>query len=52
MSEIHELTVIIESHVSLVVIETSDEKRVSNLFSEAAIKLTKPLYSWSITQGL
>ena len=52
MDEVHELVVTIESHIPLVVIESHDEARIQQLFTHASVRLSKPVFSWSVTAGL
>jgi len=51
-NDIHDLELLLRSRVPLIVIETRDEKRVKQLFTKIAIKLTMPVMAWSATTGL
>jgi SpoVK/Ycf46/Vps4 family AAA+-type ATPase len=51
-NDIHDLELLLRSRVPLIVIETRDEKRVTQLFSKLAIKLSVPVMAWSATTGL
>jgi SpoVK/Ycf46/Vps4 family AAA+-type ATPase len=50
--EINDLKIIIQSSIPLIVIESTEELRVKNLLSELATVLNKPLYGWTVTEGL
>ncbi len=50
--DIHDLELLLRSRVPLIVIETRDENRVTQLFSKLAIKLSLPVMAWSATTGL
>lgn len=52
MPEIRDLTLLMRSQVPLVVVESSEEKRVVDLFTRASKQLHKPLFQWSVTRGL
>ncbi len=50
--EIGDLKLIIQSSIPLIVIESTEEKRIKNLFKELASGLNKPLHGWTITEGI
>lgn len=50
--DVHELEVLIRSRVPLVVIESHDENRVLSLIRSLESRLGKPLFAWSVTEGL
>ena len=50
--DIHELELLLRSRVPLIVIETRDENRVTQLFSKLAVRLSLPVMAWSATTGL
>ena len=52
MSKTHDLELILKSHIPIVVVESHEEVRVLDLLAQLAIKLFKPLYRWTITEGL
>ncbi len=52
MPDIHDLEVLLRSPVPLIVIETREERRVIELFKRVMVLHRKPLYRWSITEGL
>ena len=52
MYELNDLKVLIKSKTPIVVIETHEERRVLQLFTELVKESPKPLFRWSITQGL
>lgn len=47
-----QLSLLIRSGNPLISIETIDEERASGVVAEAAKKLSRPLYEWSMTGGL
>jgi SpoVK/Ycf46/Vps4 family AAA+-type ATPase len=51
-NDIHDLELLLRSRIPLIVIETRDEKRVKQLFTKLAIKLSMPVMAWSATTGL
>ncbi len=51
-SELHDLEVLIRSHVPIIVIETHEERRVIQLLLMLAIKRTTPLFRWTVTEGM
>jgi len=52
MSDLKDLELILRSNTPLVVVETHEERRVVGLFKRLMIQLNKPLFSWSVTEGL
>mgnify|MGYP001055911359 CR=1 FL=1 len=52
MSEGHDLEVLIQSHLPIILIESHEELRMLQLISRIGVKLYKPVYRWSITDGL
>jgi len=52
MPDIHDLDVLLRSSVPLIVIETREEPRVTALFKRARVLNPKPLYRWTVTEGL
>jgi AAA+ superfamily predicted ATPase len=52
MSELHDLTALIRGGTPLIVIETPDEARVIDLFRHVLLNVMRPLYRWSVTEGL
>ncbi|MFY2763962.1 AAA family ATPase [Arenimonas sp. MALMAid1274] len=52
MSELQDLTSLIRANTALIVIETPDEGRVVDLFRHVLMNVWRPLYRWSITEGL
>lgn len=51
-NDIHDLSLVLESRVRLVVIESWDEPRVLELLTGLAIKRGTGLCVWSVTEGL
>src|SRR5690606_38350021 len=52
MSELQDLTALVRANTALIVIETPDEPRVVDLFRHLLMNVWRPLYRWSITEGL
>lgn len=52
MSETHDLALILESRIPLVVVHSADERRVLDLLTRFAISRQLPYYVWTATQGL
>ncbi len=50
--EVSSLHLITQSGIPLITIESTEEKRVTNLLQGLALKMKVPLQGWSITQGL
>lgn len=51
-SDAHELEVLIRSRVPIVVIESHDENRALSLIRSLETRLGRPLFAWSVTEGL
>ncbi len=52
MYELNDLKVLIKSKTPLVVIETHEETRVLQLFTQLVIEFPRHLYKWTVTEGL
>ncbi|MGD8514193.1 MAG: AAA family ATPase [Granulosicoccaceae bacterium] len=52
MNNNHDLELILKSHIPIVVIETHEEKRVLNMLTQLSVSLFKPLFHWTVTEGL
>ena len=52
MSELNDLCALIRANTPLIAIETPDEVRVTDLFRHALMHVWRPLYRWSITEGM
>ena len=52
MSEGHDLELLIRSHLPIILIESHEEPRMLQLISRIGIKQYKPVFQWSITNGL
>ena len=52
MGELQDLTSLVRANTALLVIETPDEARVVDLFRHLLMNVWRPLYRWSITEGL
>ena len=51
-NDIHDLGLVLESRVKLVVIESWDEPRVLETLTSLAIKRGLGIYTWAVTEGL
>ncbi len=52
MPEAHDLGLIIDSHIPLIIIQSHEESRAIDTITRLALKRSLPLYSWTITDGL
>ena len=52
MSDLQDLVALIRADTPLIVVETSDEMRVVELFRQSLTRVWRALYRWSITEGL
>ena len=52
MSEGHDLEILIQSHLPIILIESHEETRMLQLISRIGIKQYKPVHQWTITAGL
>ena len=52
MYELNDLKVLIKSKTPIVVIETHEEARVLELFTQLVIEFPRPLFKWAVTEGL
>ncbi len=52
MNDAHDLNLIFESRIPLVVLETFEEKRALQLLTRVAIKRGCSLHCWSVTEGI
>jgi len=52
MHELEDLRVLVQAHSPLIVIESYEEPRALLLIKRLAINLMRPVFKWSITEGL
>src|SRR5690606_30082488 len=52
MPDVHDLGLIIDSHVPLIAIQSQEEPRALDTLTRLAIKRQLPLYAWTVTEGL
>lgn len=52
MNNSHDLELILKSHIPVVVIKTHEEKRALRLLTQLAVPIYKPLFHWTVTEGL
>jgi hypothetical protein len=48
----HDLEVLVKSRVPIIVVESHEERRVIELFRRMLISLGKPLFAWTVTEGM
>jgi SpoVK/Ycf46/Vps4 family AAA+-type ATPase len=51
-SDLNDLSLLLDSKVSLLVIESFEEPRVLEMVTRLAVKRALPFYTWSVTEGL
>lgn len=52
MNDLHDLEVILQSRVPIVIAETHEERRLVELFVKLALRVARPLFRWAVTDGL
>jgi SpoVK/Ycf46/Vps4 family AAA+-type ATPase len=52
MNDGHDLELLLKSHLPLIVVESFEESRLLQLISRIGLQQYKPVYRWSITDGL
>ncbi len=52
MSDIRDLTTLVRSRVSLILLETREELRAIDLLRQVADDSSQPLFKWTVTEGL
>jgi hypothetical protein len=52
MPELSDLELLVRSQLPVLVVETHEEPRAVELLKRLALKLIKPLFAWSVTEGL
>jgi len=52
MSDGHDLELLLKSHLPIILIESYEEPRLLRLISRIGLQQYKPVYQWSITDGL
>ncbi len=52
MHDLHDLRLLLESHVALLIVESVEEPRVVELFRKLTEGGRRPMYTWSVTAGL
>lgn len=48
----HDLELLLTSHIPITVVETHEEQRVMQMLNQLAIKIARPLFQWTVTEGL
>ena len=52
MADVHDLELLIQSDVPIIVIETHQETRVLNLFAKIGRRLGQQVFRWTVTEGI
>ncbi|MCW8889859.1 MAG: ATPase, partial [Sedimenticola sp.] len=52
MKDLHDLELILTSHTPVIVIESLEEVRVSQMLAQLGLRLDYPMYQWAVTEGL
>lgn len=52
MQNLKDLKLLLSSSVPIILVETHEENRVMSLFKRLIVDVYKPLYRWSVTEGL
>ncbi|WP_428609584.1 AAA family ATPase [Sedimenticola sp.] len=52
MKELHDLELILTSHTPVIVIESLEEVRVTQMLAQLGLRLDHPMYQWAVTEGL
>ncbi len=52
MQNLKDLELLIKSSVPIIIIETREEDRVMGLFKHITARTSRPLYRWTVTEGL
>jgi len=52
MHNSRDLELILNSHIPIVVIESHEERRVLDILTRLVLKLAKPVFHWTITEGI
>ena len=52
MTDYNDIELVIKSRIPLIVIESHEESRVVDMMRQIAINIGKPVFKWSITEGL
>jgi SpoVK/Ycf46/Vps4 family AAA+-type ATPase len=52
MKELHDLELILTSHTPIIVIESLEEVRVSQMLARLGLRLNHPMFQWTVTEGL
>ncbi|WP_126456291.1 AAA family ATPase [Sulfuriflexus mobilis] len=47
-----DLELLLTSHIPIIIIETHEERRVMKMLSRMLVKQARPLFQWTITEGL
>ncbi len=52
MKDLHDLELILTSHTPVIVIESLEEVRVSQMLAQLGLRLDYPMHQWAVTEGL
>ncbi len=52
MRDLHDLELLVKSRIPIIIIESQEEARVVDMCARMISRLAKPLYKWTVTEGL
>ncbi len=52
LQDLHDLELIIKSHIPIVVVESHEERRIVELCKRLMPRIGTPVYQWTVTEGL
>lgn len=52
MGDLNDLELVLNSGTPILTVETHEERRVLEMFRRLAVKINRPLFVWSVTEGL
>jgi hypothetical protein len=52
MKELHDLELVLKSHTPIIVIESLEEVRLVQLLARLGLRLSHPVFQWTVTEGL
>ncbi|MCP3665364.1 MAG: AAA family ATPase [Gammaproteobacteria bacterium] len=52
MQELHDLELLLTAHTPILIIESLEEVRATQLLTRLGLRLGQPMYQWTITEGL
>ena len=52
MDELHDLQLMLSGHVPIIAIETLEEPRLLQQLTRLGLRLPRPMFQWSVTEGI